>query len=65
MIKIVLRRLLIGLFVMWGAASLIFVIVRVAPGDPATVMLGPDADPSRSPGCTRRSAWTGRCSRST
>lgn len=26
MIKIILRRLLIGLFVMWGAASLIFVI---------------------------------------
>ncbi len=47
MIKIILRRLLIGLFVMWGAASLIFVIVRVAPGDPATVMLGPDADPEQ------------------
>ncbi|WP_026875029.1 ABC transporter permease [Jiangella gansuensis] len=47
MIKIILRRLLIGLFVIWGAASLIFVIVRVAPGDPATVMLGPDADPEQ------------------
>ncbi|MEV1006477.1 ABC transporter permease [Streptomyces sp. NPDC049881] len=38
------KRLLIGLFVMWGAASLIFLIVRAAPGDPASVLLGPDAD---------------------
>ncbi|WP_049580691.1 ABC transporter permease [Streptomyces sp. SBT349] len=36
-------RLLVGVFVMWGAASLIFLIVRAAPGDPATVLLGPDA----------------------
>jgi peptide/nickel transport system permease protein len=39
----IIRRLLIGIFVLWGAASLIFVIVRVAPGDPAQVLLGPDA----------------------
>lgn len=44
MTKMILRRLLIGVFVLWGAASLIFVIVRVAPGDPAQVLLGPDAD---------------------
>ncbi len=47
MIRVVVRRLLIGIFVIWGAASLIFLIVRVAPGDPATVMLGPDADPEQ------------------
>ncbi|MEV8332359.1 ABC transporter permease [Streptomyces niveus] len=44
MIRMVAQRLLVGVFVMWGAASLIFLIVRAAPGDPATVLLGPDAD---------------------
>jgi peptide/nickel transport system permease protein len=41
------RRLLIGVFVMWGAASVIFVIVRAAPGNPAAVFLGPDASPAQ------------------
>ncbi|WP_046727095.1 ABC transporter permease [Streptomyces humi] len=44
MTRMIVHRLLVGLFVMWGAASLIFLIVRAAPGDPATVLLGPDAD---------------------
>ncbi|WP_329392136.1 ABC transporter permease [Streptomyces sp. NBC_01716] len=43
----IVQRLLIGVFVMWGAASLIFLIVRAAPGDPATVLLGPDAEQSQ------------------
>jgi peptide/nickel transport system permease protein len=43
MIRVIVKRLLVGVLVMWGAASLIFLIVRVAPGDPATIMLGPDA----------------------
>ncbi len=43
MTRMILRRLLVGVFVLWGAASLIFVIVRVAPGDPVQVLLGPDA----------------------
>jgi peptide/nickel transport system permease protein len=43
MIRVIVKRLLIGVLVMWGAASLIFLIVRVAPGDPATLLLGPDA----------------------
>ncbi len=43
MTRVVIKRLLIGVLVMWGAASLIFLIVRVAPGDPATILLGPDA----------------------
>jgi len=41
--RVIVKRLLIGVFVMWGAASLIFLIVRVAPGDPAALLLGPDA----------------------
>ncbi|SEG99970.1 peptide/nickel transport system permease protein [Nonomuraea solani] len=43
MIRVVAKRLLVGVLVMWGAASLIFLIVRVAPGDPVTILLGPDA----------------------
>lgn len=44
---LIARRLLAGLFVLWGAATLIFLIVRIAPGDPATVLLGPDAEPGQ------------------
>ncbi|MFC7619835.1 ABC transporter permease [Microlunatus sp. GCM10028923] len=47
MIGMIIRRLAIGLLVMWGAATLIFVIIRVAPGDPAAVLLGPDAEPDQ------------------
>jgi peptide/nickel transport system permease protein len=47
MIRVIVKRLLIGVLVMWGAASLIFFIVRVAPSDPATIMLGPDASPEQ------------------
>ncbi|GAB3745584.1 peptide/nickel transport system permease protein [Microlunatus parietis] len=47
MIGMIIRRLAIGLLVMWGAATLIFVIIRVAPGDPAAVLLGPDAEPGQ------------------
>ncbi|GFJ95994.1 ABC transporter permease [Phytohabitans rumicis] len=43
MIRVIVTRLLTGVLVMWGAASLIFLIVRVAPGDPALILLGPDA----------------------
>src|SRR5260370_25263730 len=34
------------LAVMFTVASFVFVIVRLVPGDPAAVMLGPDAKPS-------------------
>jgi peptide/nickel transport system permease protein len=40
---LILRRLLVGIFVLWGAVTLMFVLVRLAPGDPATLLLGPDA----------------------
>jgi ABC-type dipeptide/oligopeptide/nickel transport system permease component len=39
----ILRRLLFAGFVVWGAVTVIFVIVRLVPGDPAAVMLGPSA----------------------
>ncbi|GLH96833.1 ABC transporter permease [Phytohabitans aurantiacus] len=54
MIRVIVKRLLVGVLVMWGAASLIFLIVRVAPGDPATILLGPDADPAQIAELTTR-----------
>jgi peptide/nickel transport system permease protein len=39
----ILRRLAIGGFVLWGAVTLMFVLIRLAPGDPAQLLLGPDA----------------------
>lgn len=46
MTGLVIRRLAIGVFVLWGAVTLMFALLRLAPGDPATLMLGPDATES-------------------
>ncbi|VVE32979.1 Glutathione transport system permease protein GsiC [Pandoraea horticolens] len=43
MSKFILKRVLGMLAVMFMVLTIVFVIVRVAPGDPAAVMLGPDA----------------------
>jgi peptide/nickel transport system permease protein len=53
MARMILRRLATGVFVMWGAATLIFIIVRAAPGDPAAMLLGPDADRAQIEELTR------------
>jgi len=34
------RRLLYSIFVLWGALTIVFVAVRVIPGDPAQMMIG-------------------------
>jgi ABC-type dipeptide/oligopeptide/nickel transport system permease component len=39
----VLRRILYSLFVLWGALTIIFIAIRIVPGDPAAMMLGPSA----------------------
>ncbi|WP_203701842.1 ABC transporter permease [Asanoa iriomotensis] len=46
MTGVVLRRLAIGVFVLWGAGTMMFALLRLAPGDPATLLLGPDASPA-------------------
>lgn len=43
MIRYILQRLIGMLIVMFLVVTIVFVIVRVTPGDPAAVMLGPDA----------------------
>jgi peptide/nickel transport system permease protein len=44
--RYILQRFLGMLAVMFVVVTIVFVIVRVAPGDPAGVMLGPDATPA-------------------
>ena len=38
-----LRRLAYAVFVLWGAMTIVFVAVRIVPGDPASMMLGAGA----------------------
>src|SRR5690625_6759190 len=37
------RRIFFAMFLLWGAVSIIFLVLRLVPGDPAIVLLGPDA----------------------
>jgi peptide/nickel transport system permease protein len=37
------RRLLFSVFVLWGALTVVFLAVRAVPGDPAQMMMGPNA----------------------
>lgn len=45
MIRTIAQRLAVGVFVIWGATTLMFVLIRIAPGDPAAILLGSDATP--------------------
>ena len=46
MARFVFRRTLASLLVLWLAVSLLFGMIRMVPGDPASVMLGPKATPA-------------------
>lgn len=59
MIGMIGRRLAIGVFVVWGVTTLMFVLIRVAPGDPATTLLGPDATPEQVEALTERLGLNG------
>ncbi|HET9659735.1 MAG TPA: nickel ABC transporter permease [Thermomicrobiales bacterium] len=39
----ILQRLIYAVFVLWGALTVIFLVVRILPGDPASMMLGAGA----------------------
>ncbi|MBC7474080.1 MAG: ABC transporter permease [Candidatus Sericytochromatia bacterium] len=45
MLKFILRRMLFLLFILFGVSLLVFISVRLIPGDPAQVMLGERATP--------------------
>lgn len=41
------RRLVFSVFVLWGAVTIIFLVLRLVPGDPALLILGSDATPDQ------------------
>src|SRR5262245_10215069 len=38
-----IRRTLFAIFVLWGAVTVVFLVLRLSPGDPAQLILGSDA----------------------
>ena len=40
----IIRKLLYGIAVLWGVATLVFLLFNILPGDPAQMMLGQRAD---------------------
>ncbi len=66
MARYLLRRLPSGLLVLFLASVLIFLVIRLVPGDPVATLAGPDATPAaREAIRSRPRAWTARSSRST
>jgi ABC-type dipeptide/oligopeptide/nickel transport system permease component len=47
MLGYIVRRLLLAVFVLWGVASVVFVIVRMVPADPALLIAGETATPQQ------------------
>jgi ABC-type dipeptide/oligopeptide/nickel transport system permease component len=43
MVRAIAQRVGIALFVVWGTATLVFILIRLAPGDPAILLVGPTA----------------------
>jgi peptide/nickel transport system permease protein len=41
----ILRRLIQSVFIIWGCATLVFFMIRMIPGDPVVMMLGPEYTP--------------------
>jgi peptide/nickel transport system permease protein len=41
-----IRRIVHSVFVIWGVITVIFVVMRLVPGDPATLLLGTSATPA-------------------
>lgn len=39
----IVRRLLFSVFILWGAVSIVFLVLRLVPADPALLILGSDA----------------------
>jgi ABC-type dipeptide/oligopeptide/nickel transport system permease component len=44
MARVVARRLLFSVFVLWGVTIITFFLARIAPGDPARLIAGPHAN---------------------
>ena len=58
-----LRRLLTSILLIWVVASIVFLAIRLVPGDPAELLLsqgGMAPDPAAVASSTRSLGWTGR-----
>ena len=47
MLGYTIRRVLLALFVLWGVVTVVFIIVRMVPSDPAQLIAGMDASPQQ------------------
>jgi ABC-type dipeptide/oligopeptide/nickel transport system permease component len=47
MLGYIVQRLLQLIFIVWAVSVLVFVVVRLLPGDPAQMMAGPNASPDQ------------------
>ncbi len=54
MLRFIIRRGLLSLLILFLAVSLMFGMIHMVPGDPATVMLGPKATPEMKAEFSRR-----------
>lgn len=54
MTQYILRRIIHSLFVIWGAATLVFFLLRMIPGDPVVQMLGPEYTPEAADALRRK-----------
>ena len=54
MTQYILRRLIQSVFIVWGCATLVFFMLRLVPGDPVVVMLGPEYTPEAAEALRRK-----------
>jgi peptide/nickel transport system permease protein len=47
MLRTLALRAIAGVAVVWGVVTLVFLLLRAAPGDPAALLLGPSASPAQ------------------
>jgi peptide/nickel transport system permease protein len=47
MLRQLVLRALAGIAVVWGVVTLVFLLLHAAPGDPAALLLGPNATPAQ------------------
>ena len=54
MTQYILRRLIHSVFIIWGCATLVFILIRLIPGDPVIQMLGPEYSPEAAAALNRK-----------
>ena len=60
MLGYILKRLLLAVPTLFAVLTIVFVLVRMLPGDPVVAILGDQATPRRKPTCATNWAWISR-----